>query len=212
MDNPILDLFALRGRLISKDVSPWQTFSGKGMEFHLESYDWDYCACVSFLSMRGFFGLMKMETLICTPYAQDIPLFSYDRIHAFGNQSLLLELYNTQSKPINLSSLDAVKSSYKDLRNKKVKSGWYDGLRLSPSTFKQGSENHLSQLGRDMATAYLDLFSNLHDVDISVKKGITRAYVEGLISNGGPAINTIRGMLGDEATETLFRRFIFGTE
>ena len=93
-----------------------------------------------------------------------------------------------------------------------MKSSWYDGLRLSPSTFKKGSENRLSQLGRDMATAYLDLFSNPHDVDISVKKGITRAYVEGLISNGGPAINTIRGMFGDEATETLFRRFIFGTE
>ena len=38
------------------------------------------------------------------------------------------------------------------------------------------------------------------------------AYVEGLISNGGPAINTVRQMLGNEAAETLFRRFLFGTE
>ena len=57
------------------------------MRFELEAYDWNGTAHVSHLSMRGLFGLMKMDTLICTPYAKDMPLFSYDFIRAFGRKT-----------------------------------------------------------------------------------------------------------------------------
>lgn len=212
MDGFVVDLFAQRGKLVAKDVSPWQTFSGKGMKFQLQSYDWDGCACVSYLTMRAFLGLMKMETLICTPYTKDLPIYSYDRIIAFGKKSLLLEVYNTQVEPVDLSSMDAVKESYKDLKDKQPKPAWYDSLRLSPSIFKEGKEERLAQLATAMSTAYLDLFATAREVDRAVKTERNRTYVEGLISNGGPAINAVRGMIGDEAAETLFRRFLFGTE
>ena len=212
MNGSVVDLFAQRGKLVAKDVSPWQTFSGKGMKFQLQSYDWDGCACVSYLSMRAFLGLMKMETLICTPYTKDLPIYSYDRIIAFGKKSLLLEVYDTQVEPVDLSSMDAVKESYKDLKDKQPKPAWYDSLRLSPSTFKEGKEERLAQLATAMTTAYLDLFATAREVDRAVKTERNRTYVEGLINNGGPAINAVRGMIGDEAAETLFRRFLFGTE
>lgn len=212
MNNSIVDLFAQRGKLIAKDVSPWQTFSGKGMKFQLQSYDWEGCACVSHLSMRAFLGLMKMETLICTPYTKDLPIFSYDKIKAFGKKSLLIEVYDTQVESVDLSTMDRVKESYKDLKDKQPKPAWYDSLRLSPSTFKEGPEAQLTQLTTSMTTAYLNLFPTAHEVDRDVKTAKNRLYVEGLISNGGPAINAVRGMLGDEAAETLFRRFLFGTE
>lgn len=212
MNGSVVDLFAQRGNLVAKDVSPWQTFSGKGMKFQLQSYDWDDCACVSYLTMRAFLGLMKMETLICTPYTKDLPIYSYDKIIAFGKKSLLLEVYDTQVEPVDLSSMDAVKESYKDLKDKQPKPAWYDSLRLSPSTFKEGKKEKLAQLATAMTTAYLDLFATAREVDRAVKTERNRTYVEGLISNGGPAINAVRGMNGDEAAETLFRRFLFGTE
>lgn len=212
MNGSVVDLFAQRGKLVAKDVSPWQTFSGKGMKFQLQSYDWGGCACVSYLTMRAFLGLMKMETLICTPYTKDLPIYSYDRIIAFGKKSLLLEVYDTLVEPVDLSSMDAVKEAYKDLKDKQPKPAWYDSLRLSPSTFKEGKEGRLAQLATAMTTAYLDLFATAHDIDHDVKTAKNRIYVEGLIKNGGPAINAVRGMIGDEAVETLFRRFLFGTE
>jgi hypothetical protein len=212
MNGSVVDLFAQGGKLVAKDVSPWQTFSGKRMKFQLQSYDWDGCACVSYLTMQAFLGLMKMETLICTPYTKDLPIYSYDRIIAFGKKSLLLEVYDTQVEPVDLSSMDAVKESYKDLKDKQPKPAWYDSLRLSPSTFKEGKEERLAQLATSMTTAYLDLFATAREVDRAVKTERNRTYVEGLISNGGPAINAVRGMIGDEAAETLFRRFLFSTE
>ena len=212
MNGSVVDLFAQRGKLVAKDVSPWQTFSGKGMKFQLQSYDWDGCACVSYLSMRAFLGLMKMETLVCTPYIKDLPIYSYDKIIAFGKKSLLLEVYDTQVESVDLSSMDAVKESYKDLKDKQTKPAWYDSLRLSPSTFKEGKKDRLARLATAMTTAYLDLFTTAREVDRAVKTVRNCTYVEGLISNGGPAINAVRGMIGDEAAETLFRRFLFGTE
>ncbi|MCR5191254.1 MAG: hypothetical protein K6C07_07610 [Bacteroidales bacterium] len=212
MNGYAVDYFAQRGSLVAKDVTPWQTFSGKGMKFWLQSYDWDGCACVSHLRMRAFFGLMRMESLICTPYSRDLPLFSYDGIVAFGKTTVLMELYDTQVEPADLSPMDAVKASYNDLPDKVMKPAWYDSLKLSPSTCKVGRSPRMSQLVTDMVTAYLGLFAGAREVERSVKTARNREYVEGLIRNGGPAINTVRGMLGDEAAETMFRRFLFGTE
>jgi len=212
MNGSVLDLFSRQGVLAPKDVTPWQTFSGKGMTFQLQSYDWEGCACVSYLTMRAFFGLMKMETVICTPCTKDLPLFSYDMIHALGRHTLLIEVYDTQVDPVDLSPLQAVKDAYLNLKDKSVKPNWYDSLRLPPSTCKVGPASSLSALSTEMTTAYLALFGTARDVDPAVKTARNSAYVEGLISNGGPAINTVRQILGPAAAESLFRRFLFGTE
>ena len=121
MNGSVLNLFSDRGTLTAKDVTPWQTFSGKGMKFHLQSFDWAGCACVSHLTMRAFLGLMKMETIICTPYSKDLPLFSYDLINAIGKRTLLVEVYDTQVAPADLSTMDAVKAAYSDLDDKPMK-------------------------------------------------------------------------------------------
>lgn len=212
MNTSIIDLFAQRETLVKKDVTPWQTFSGRGMHFQLESYDWGHCACLSHLSMRAALGLMKMETVICTPYSKDLPLFSYDGISAFGKQTVFLEFYDTLLEPIDLSPLMAVKESYSDLKDKTLKPAWYDSLRLPPCTFKVGRGTRMTALPSSMASAYLDLFPSSRNADIPSKVARNSNYVESLISNGGPAINTIRAMLGNEAAETMFRRFLFGTE
>lgn len=212
MNHSLIDYFAQKGKLAAKDVSPFQTFAGKGMKFWLQSFDWEDCACVSNLSMRAFLGLMKMESLICTPYSKDLPLFSIDNIHAFGKQTLIIELYDTQVHPVDLSTLDTLKESFKDLKDKDMKPAWYDKLRLSPSTFKVGRDSRMSELIMSMTNAYLDLFSSAQEVDRAVKTAKNSAYVEELINRGGPAINTVRDMLGASSAETLFRRFLFGTE
>lgn len=212
MNGFVLNLFSNRGTLTAKDVTPWQTFSGKGMNFHLQSFDWAGCACVSHLTMRAFLGLMKMETIICTPYTKDLPLFSYDLINAIGKRTLLVDVYDTQMAPADLSTMDAVKAAYSDLDDKPMKPAWYDHLKLSPTVCKTGRGPRFSQLAEEMTTAYIDLFATAREVDSIAKTARNREYVEGLISNGGPAINTIRQMLGSEAAETLFRRFLFGIE
>ena len=211
MSGSKLDIFSDRGVLVPKDVTPWQTFSGRGMTFSLQSYDWNHCVCVSYLTMRALFGLMKMETLICTPYAADLPLFSYDYISAFGRKTLLAEFYDTQVSPADLSALQTVKEAYSDLRDKPKRPGWYNDLLLPPSVSKVGDAARLSALATDMMTAYVHLFASARKADLAAKSARNSAYVEGLIHDG-PTFRVVSRMIGAEAAKTVFRRFLFGTE
>lgn len=43
---------------------------------------------------KGFFGLLKMDTLVILPADRDRPLCSYDCIYAAVNDTLIVELYD----------------------------------------------------------------------------------------------------------------------
>ena len=211
MNGSVLNIFSDRGTLAAKDVTPWQTFSGSGMTFHLQSFDWNSCACVSYLTMRAFCGVMQMETLICTPYAKDMPLFSYDFITALWRRTVMVEAYDTLVEPVDLSLMQAVKDAHNHLKDKATKPAWYDALKLSPTLCKVGPAARLSALATEMTTAYLDIFASARDVDRATKTARNEAYVEGLI-NDGPTFRVVSKMLGPDNARILFRRFLFGTE
>ena len=82
-----------------------------GMNFHIRSFTAPGLGHVSEMTASGFFGLMKMDTLIITPTEVDMPLFSYDRVLAMGNDTLIFELYDTLLEQTELSQLDAVKEA-----------------------------------------------------------------------------------------------------
>ncbi len=210
MNGSKLDWFAAKGALTPQDVTPWQTFSGKGMRFELEAYDWNGTAHVSHLSMRGMFGLMKMDTLICTPYTKDMPLFSYDFISAFGRKTLLLEAYDTLVGSVDLSTMTAVKEQYSDLKDKTMRPAWYDRLKLPPTVCKTGNGARLEVMAEQMLKAYIDLFATARDIDRAVKNERNSVYVEGLI-NDGPTYRAVSRMIGAEDAKTLFRQCLFGT-
>ena len=76
---------------------------------------------------------------------------------------------------------------------------------------KTGKGQRPAAFAAEMMAAYLDLFPKVAPCDPEAKRRRSSDYVEGLISNGGLAIGLMRRIWGDEATEDLFRRFIFGT-
>lgn len=211
MDGSKVNLFSKKSALVPKDVTPWQTFSGKGMTFQLQSFDWNDCACVSRLSMQAYFGMMKMDTLICTPYAKDMPLLSYDLISALWRRTLLVETYDTLVAPVDLSAMMAVKEKYCDLKDKPMKPAWYDALKLPPTVGKVGDAQRLSALATEMIASYLEIFDSARDIDRSIKTERNKTYVEGLI-NDGPTFKVVSKMIGAESAKILFRHFLFGTE
>jgi len=210
MNTSFLALFANKGTLVPKDVTPFQSFSGKGMTFRLESFDWNGSACVAHLTMRAFCGLMKMDTLICTPYAKDMPLFSYDYICALGRRTMMVEAYDTMVQPIDLSTMTAIKARYADLKDKPTKPAWFDSLKLAPTLCKTGDKTRLETMAREMTEAYLALFETAKETEPDAKQAKNSAYVEGLIKDG-PTFRVVSKMVGVEPAKTLFRKFLFGT-
>ena len=186
-----------------------------GMTFDIAAYKVEGLGHVSVMIASGFFGLMKMDTLIITPPAVDMPLFSYDRVLAMGNDTLIFELYDTLLDKADLTALEQVKADAKDLPNHDLGEHWYDPIKLAVSLSRKGKKAHTRAFDHT-AIAYLDAYlaacRAAAPADEASKREKASVYVEGLLANGGPSTDVFKKGIGDEKTAALFRKTLFGTE
>ncbi len=207
------DLLEEKYELSSVDAGEYKTFKANGMKFSLSAYKAEGLGHVSIMSAIGFFGLMKMDTLIIAPIDKDLPLYSYDRIYAMGNDTLITELYDTCEARSEYPSLSNIKSEYGDIPERDPGEHWYDDIKLPESISKKSK--------KDMAER-MDAFAYRHFGEYlscdapkcakEEKTERTRRYSEGLLSKGGPSTDVFIKSLGREKTEYIFRHILFGTE
>lgn len=156
-------------------------------------------------------------TLVVAPIDKDLPLFSYDRIKAMGNDTLIMELYDTMGESkTNVSSLAGVKSRFAHLperfANGEEPEHWYDSIRLPETTSKKAKD---CGAGFDAYTlayvlAYLDIDADACDRDEKIAR--TDVYANGLVTNGGPATDVFKQQFGEETTSDIIRGVLFGTK
>ncbi len=195
-------------------VGEFAKLKANGMKFTIRAYHADGLGHVSIMTAKGFFGLMKMDTLMVVPQEKDLPLYSYDRIYAMGNDTLVVELYDTLTQPIDLSMLNHIKSKFRHLEERDPGVHWYDSIKLPESISKKGKKEHRE----DLDTLALEHFSYyLHTptkkvADLEKKNELSAKYVDGLLSHGGPATDVFIKSLGEEKTAKLFHAVLFGTQ
>ena len=186
-----------------------------GMKFHIRTYTATGLGHVSEMTASGFFGLMKMDTLIITPTEVDMPLFSYDRVLAMGNDTLIFELYDTLLGKTDLSALDAVKATCASLPDHELGSHWYDSIKLTQSLSKKGKKQETAAFDKT-ATAYLNAYLQAAvaaaSCEAKPKQEKAGIYVEGLLKHGGPSTDVFKKGIGEEKTAELFRKTLFATQ
>jgi len=186
-----------------------------GMKFRIRRFHAPGLGAVSVMVATGFFGLMKMDTLIITPTEVDMPLFSYDRVLAMGNDTLIFELYDTQLAPADLTALEEIKTRHGDLPDHDLGAHWYDSIKLPCSLSKKGKKAHRPAFD-DCALEYLQAFLTAAKAapacPAEPKREKAAVYVEGLLHHGGPSTDVFKKGIGEEKTAQLFRRTLFGTE
>ena len=218
MTSKILDVIGKRHVLSEKNAGEFKTFKAKGMSFVCETYDAKGLGHVSVMRAKGFFGLMKMDTLVIAPESKDLPLLSYDRIYAMGNDTLIIELYDTMGEiKAELSKVRAIKEKYSALPERFAEGEepkhWYDDIRLSETTSKKGKKAHTADFDAytlEYISAYLSL-----DADVcepAQKKARTDVYANGLVTQGGPATDVFKQEFGEEKTSNIIRGVLFGTK
>ena len=217
MTNKILKLIEEKYPLTSKVLKEFKTFKAKGMTFKCETYSAEGLGHVSVMRAKGFFGLMKMDTLVIAPENKDLPLLSYDRINAMGNDTLIIELYDTMGeKKVGLSSIGGIKSRFAHLperfANGEEPEHWYDSIRLPETTSKKGKK---CSAGFDAYTLayikeYLSIEADSCDKDEKIAR--TDFYANGLVTNGGPATDVFKQQFGEEKTSDIIRGVLFGTK
>lgn len=218
MTNKILELIKSSYALESKSVGDFKTFKVKGMTFNCETYHAEGLGHVSVMKAKGFFGIMKMDTLVIAPENKDFPLLSYDRIYAMGNDTLIIELYDTMGeRKADLSSIVDVKSKYAHLPERFAEGEepkhWYDDIRLSETTSKKGKKAHtcgFDSYALDYVAAFLSVEAD--DCDVAKKKARTEVYASGLVAQGGPATDVFKEEFGEEKTGKIIHGVLFGTK
>lgn len=200
--------------LTEKSTGEFARVKAKGMTFQIKQYEAEGLGNVSVMEAKGFFGLMQMDTLIINPLKKDLPLFSYDRILAMGNDTLIIELYDTLLEKRDFEELSFWKEENKNLPEHDLGKHWYDSIKLSESVSKKGKKEH-SGLFDQFTAAYFEKYLNSKAADVSdIKEKNKKAsvYVEGLLSNGGPSTDVFKKEFGEAKTAKLFREILFGTE
>ena len=215
MTEKLLNAIGKAYPLIEKDVGNFKTLKASGMKFSIRAFEAGGLGSVSVMRAAGFFGLMKMDTLIITPTKIDMPLLSYDRVLAMGNDTLIYELYDTYAEKTDLSAVAEVKAEHAALPDHDLGEHWYDSIKLSESISKKGKKLHsvaFDVLTNHYMEAYLADCAKAAPCDEAVKRKKASVYVEGLLSNGGPSTDVFKKALGEEITAELFRKVLFGTQ
>ena len=195
-------------------VGEFSKMKVSGMNFEIWAFHAEGLGHVSAMTAKGFFGLMKMDTLIINPTERDLPLFSYDRVHAMGNDTLIYELYDTLLEKADLSKPEAVKAKYAALPDHDLGQHWYDGIKLAVSLSKKGKKAHTAAFdtcAMEYLEAYLDSVEDAPWCDPAGKQAKAAVYVEGLLENGGPSTDVFKKGIGPKKTAQLFRNILFGT-
>ena len=196
----LLKLIEKNYELVEIPTNEFTNLKVSGMKFEIKAYDVLGLGRVSLMKAKGFFGLMKMDTLMITPTDKDLPLLSYDRINAMGNDTLIIELYDTMLNNCDLKPLRIIKNKYNDLKDHDLGSHWYDSIKFKESVSKKGKKNEFesyNQLAKEYVEKYLSLsIDNMSNKE--EKNSKSKIYVEGLLNNGGPSTSIFQKNIGKE--------------
>lgn len=212
MTGKLLKIIEAKYPLSVLDIGEMSNLKANGMKFTVSAYLAEGLGHVSVMRAKGFFGLMKMDTLIINPTCIDLPLYSYDRIYAAGNDTLIVELYDTMIGEYSGSAQDAINLQYTDLPDRDPGEHWYDSIKLAQSISKKSKfklSSRMDELTAEHFKAYLDVAAE--KTDENIKKEKASVYVEGLLQNGGPSTDVFKKAMGEEKTALLFRNILFGT-
>lgn len=214
MTDKLLALIGRKYPLTRLPAAPYSKMKVKGMNFLITRYTAKGLGSVSVMRASGLFGLMKMDTLIVTPTEIDMPLLSYDRVSAMGNDTLIFELYDTFTAEPHapLTETAAAKAEHSSTDDHDLGEHWYDHLKLSQSVAKKSRDAAAHDaLAADYLAAFLSDCDAAAPAEAGQKREKSSVYVEGLLQNGGPSTDVFKKALGDEKTADLFRRVLFAT-
>ncbi|MBE6594843.1 MAG: hypothetical protein E7644_03490 [Ruminococcaceae bacterium] len=214
MTDKLIDRIRKEYPLHELPTGEFATLKAGGMKFTVAAYCAEGLGHVSVMRAKGFFGLMKMDTLMIVPREKDLPLYSYDRIYAMGNDTLIVELYDTLIEKPDLSALDAAKEGFARLPERDAGEHWYDAIKLKESISKKAKKTQSADLDA-LTVAHFDAYLSVTAAtvaDKAAKKALSARYVDGLLSRGGPSTDVFKKTLGEEQTAKLFRQVLFGTD
>lgn len=215
MTDKILDIINASFPLMEKDAGEFAKAKVSVMTFESKCYEAQGLGNVCVMTGTAMMGLMKMVTVVLNPFDRDMPLMSYDRIYAMGNDTLLLEVYETRlDKSVSFNSLEEMQKRLSNVPDKKLEQKWYDSIRIVPVVAKIGKKKNSAEFDKftsDYITEFISKAVSAPVCDRAEKKKSASVYTEGLLNNGGASTDQFIKAKGKDYTQRFFREVFFGT-
>lgn len=204
-----------RYTLEREDLGADARLAKNGMVFETEAFRVPGLGHFCRMRMRAMLGLMKMETAVLAVTEKDVPLLNLDWVRAFGKETQIVELYDTQLSPFSeetLAQLDAIRRRDDDLPDVKAAPHWYDPILYPCSYHKAGKglEARLAAAARDYTALFLRSLDEAPVCDAAEKAKKTAAFAERLFAEGGPAVDQVTKLFGRETAGRLILRWMYG--
>ena len=206
--------------LIPGNIGADAHLSKRGMTFDTKSCEIKGVGHLCVMRMNAFMGLMKMETIVIAPTKVDMPLFNVDWVSAFGTETLIAELYDTQVEPWPgeaQKKFEEIQEEYLDVEDNESGEHWYDSVLYPVSIHKKGKG--LTDRFNDAAKDYIDLFAaELAELAMAgkcpadLKRARVGDFARTLVENDGPAVNMMAKLFGEETMRRIVLKHMYGVE
>lgn len=211
MIEKIIDRIGYDYPLKEKNIDEFKNFKAGSINNECQAYDAKNMGNVFAMSSKAMLGLMKMETLVISPFDIDGPLFSLDIIN--GKNVYLDFIDATLEKSYSEKRTLTVKDKYQEYLQNAQKAQWYDKVRLKSSFIaKFPDSKKAKECVMEMLEAYLKMLDETHVCYAGDKKARIREYIDELLENGGPSTDVFIKQLGRKTTERFFNEAMFSTQ
>ena len=186
-----------------EDLGADAHLSAKGMAFDTEAWEIPGLGHLCLMRMNAFLGLM------------DVPLLNLDWVRAFGKETQIAELYDTQLTPYpakKLAAFEALRVRDDELPSPPSKAHWYDAILYPCSYHKAGKgvSERFARAARDYLETFLRQLAEAPACDAAAKAEKNRAFAERLFAEGGPAVDQVTKLFGRETARRLILRWMYG--
>lgn len=198
------------------DIGRCASLSKKGMTFFTDTYDIENAGHLCIMKMKAMLGLMKMETVVLSITGKDLPLFNMDWVGAFGKETLIVEIYDDQLTPYPedlLNKFSEIGAKDSDLTEYTTDTAhWYDSILYPCSYHKTGKKlsYRFSNTAEEYSNAFIEQLASAPACDISEKKAKVSSFAETLYAKGGPAVDQVKKLFGDEIAGELIIEHMYG--
>ena len=187
------------------------------MHFHVRSFEIEDFGHLCLFDLNGMFGLMKMETVVIQCRTKDVPLVNFDTIIVPGKKTQMAEFYDTKvyafAENLNDECMK-IKEADSDLQDYEAGEHWYDSILYPCSYAKVTKKNDMRT--EESCRKYFDAFLKASETapacDPAEKVKANKAFAAGLLEHGGPAVDQVRKMFGEERTQRLILEYMYGVE
>ena len=211
----VRELLTQHYTLRKKELGADARLSKNGMVFETETYEIPGLGHFCILRMNAMLGLMKMETAVLAVTEKDVPLLNLDWVRAFGKETQIVELYDTQLAPYPaeaLAAFDTLRRRDDDLPGMNSSGHWYDAILYPCSYHKAGKKltERLTAAAHDYTETFLRQLTDAPACDSQAKREKVRAFAERLFAEGGPAVDQVTKLFGPETAKRLILQHMYG--